>query len=213
MPTPPACCSQGYHGTTATHGGHGDALRLAFRDFELHLLLPAGMAACVTPRAPPTATTVFIYDAYTLRRNVVRALGHAAAHKYDRYFAIAENPILINALLRKNAALDPDYATGFLQRELRHVLAARWPSVRVVDRPADADLVFWMVWDFAFCSVFSPIEALAWEAQKGTLWSTCTEHAKMLAKLQQSPRWQKRGGRDFVFLIDDPHQPTEYGSR
>ena len=170
-------------------------------------------SACLTPRAPPTATTVFIYDAYTLRRNVVRALGHAAARKYDRYFAIAENPILINALLRKNAALDPDYATGFLQRELRHVLAARWPSVRVVDRPADADLVFWMVWDFAFCSVFSPIEALAWEAQKGTLWSTCTEHAKMLAKLQQSPRWQKRGGRDFVFLIDDPHQPTEYGSR
>ena len=70
------------------------------------------MAACVTPRAPPTATTVFIYDAYTLRRNVVRALGHAAARKYDRYFAIAENPILINALLRKNAALDPDYATA-----------------------------------------------------------------------------------------------------
>ena len=72
------------------------------------------MAACVTPRAPPTATTVFIYDAYTLRRTVVRALGHTAARKYDRYFAIAENPILINALLRKNAALDPDYATGFL---------------------------------------------------------------------------------------------------
>ena len=76
-------------------------------------------SACLTPRAPPTATTVFIYDAYTLRRTVVRALGHAAARKYDRYFAIAENPILINALLRKNAALDPDYATGFLQRELR----------------------------------------------------------------------------------------------
>ena len=87
-------------------------------------------SACLTPRAPPTATTVFIYDAYTLRRTVVRALGHTAARKYDRYFAIAENPILINALLRKNAALDPDYATGFLQRELRHVLAARWPSVR-----------------------------------------------------------------------------------
>ena len=67
-------------------------------------------------------------------------------------------------LLRKNAALDPDYATGFLQRELRNVLAARWPNVRVVERPADADLIFWMVWDFAFCAVFSPIEALAWEA-------------------------------------------------
>ena len=36
-------------------------------------------SACLTPRAPPTATTVFIYDAYTLRRTVVRALGHAAA--------------------------------------------------------------------------------------------------------------------------------------
>ena len=79
-------------------------------------------SACLTPRAPPTATTAFIYDAYTLRRTVVRALGHTAARKYDRYFAIAENPILINALLRKNAALDPDYATGFLQRELRHVV-------------------------------------------------------------------------------------------
>ena len=62
-------------------------------------------SACLTPRAPPTATTVFIFDAYTLRRSVVRALGHTAARKYDRYFAIAENPILINALLRKNAAL------------------------------------------------------------------------------------------------------------
>ena len=32
-------------------------------------------SACVTPRAPPT-TTVFIYDAHTLRRTVVRALAH-----------------------------------------------------------------------------------------------------------------------------------------
>ena len=85
-------------------------------------------SACLTPRAPPTATTVFIYDAYTLRRTVVRALGHTAARKYDRYFAIAENPILINALLRKNAALDPDYATGFLQRELREHHHRRIPA-------------------------------------------------------------------------------------
>ena len=67
-------------------------------------------SACISARTPPTATTVFIYDAYTLRRTVVRALGHTAARKYDRYFAIAENPILINALLRKNAALDPDHS-------------------------------------------------------------------------------------------------------
>ena len=39
-------------------------------------------SACLTPRAPPTATTVFIFDAYTLRRSVVRALGHTAARKY-----------------------------------------------------------------------------------------------------------------------------------
>ena len=62
-------------------------------------------SACISARTPPTATTVFIYDAYTLRRTVVRALGHTAARKYDRYFAIAENPILINALLRKNAVI------------------------------------------------------------------------------------------------------------
>ena len=36
-------------------------------------------SACISARTPPTATTVFIYDAYTLRRTVVRALGHAAA--------------------------------------------------------------------------------------------------------------------------------------
>lgn len=75
--------------------------------------------------------------------------------------------------------------------------------MRFVDHPADADAVLWLVWDFALCHA-SGTRLLKWEIGKTRLTASCPAHTALLHALQQTPRWQRHNGRDFVFIVNDP---------
>ena len=75
-------------------------------------------------------------------------------------------------------------------------------NLRIVDSPNDADVVLWLVWDYAFC-LASGVVPLAWERGKGRLTASCTAHVAMMRWLTRTPRWQRMNGRDFAFIVDD----------
>ena len=150
---------------------------------------------------------VYLYTHTALRPIVREVLGTNALHWYDTNYSICA------ATPKTCMHYDAEFPDGILQRELP--LAIRTASLsthngsqsssrnlRIVDSPNDADVVLWLVWDYAFC-LASGVVPLAWERGKGRLTASCTAHVAMMRWLTRTPRWQRMNGRDFAFIVDD----------
>ena len=163
----------------------------------LMLLMPLAAAQphALSPaaEAPPSSPlNLFIYDHRTLRPVVERELGSEALRWFDsNYTACAVTPDACTSF-------DTEYADGWLQRELPLALG---PRVRLVSSPQMADGVLWLVWDYALC-VASGVQPAAWERSKQRLAASCAAHIALLRWLQTTPRWHRKGGADFAFIVD-----------
>ena len=92
----------------------------------------------------------------------------------ERYAEYSQMPWRVN--LPRD---DPEYPDAYVQKELRPWLESRWPRVRVVQTPAEAELVIWAVWDFALCRAANA-SMLEWERLKGRLSCSCAAHRGLL---------------------------------
>jgi hypothetical protein len=150
------------------------------------------MLPCSTPNSHQVR--VFVYDFKTLSPK------HAWWPEYVRF---AEEP----ARLGHGPADDFEWPFAMIQLRLPSLLAIR-PDIVVVDEPRDADLVLWLVWEFAVCRA-SGHRMKQWESQKGHVWGSCPAYTSLVAWLQTTERWAANGGRDFVFMAADAHQVVQ----
>ena len=202
-----------YHGTTATHGGHGDALRLAFRDFELHLLLPAGMAACVTrarrpPRRRSSSTTPTRCAATSSARSATPPPANTTDILRSRRTQFSSTPCCARTRrsipTTRRASCSASCATCSPR--------AGRACASSTGRPTP---IWSSGWFGTSLSAPSSRRSRRWRGKRRR--ARCGRRAPSTRRCSRSCS-SRRAGRSAaaafpVFLIDDPHQPTEYGSR
>mmetsp|Transcript_64524 Transcript_64524/g.154103 ORF Transcript_64524/g.154103 Transcript_64524/m.154103 type:complete len:920 (+) Transcript_64524:181-2940(+) len=148
---------------------------------------------------------VFIYDHLTLGYQARKVLGDASSW-WPNYTHWSEHPL---ELLHQT---DPDYPDPFVALELRAAIESRWQdTLQVVTNPKDADILLWLVWDFALCKAnHTPAEE--WEFDKRRYKQSCPLMWRLWRWLQSTSLWERRDGKDFVFLMADP-EGIEAGRR
>mmetsp|Transcript_63064 Transcript_63064/g.150287 ORF Transcript_63064/g.150287 Transcript_63064/m.150287 type:complete len:649 (+) Transcript_63064:103-2049(+) len=146
------------------------------------------------------AYKVFIFD----HRNLVDfipnwILGNTSkpSHWLHMYQFWSEHPMEV----LKEA--DPDYPDPFVSRDMRTVIAERFPRLSIVDEPSEAQLVFWMVWDYALC-LANGTRIEKWSIGKRRFKHSCPLHWTLWKWLQTTPRWERNGGRDYIIMMADP---------
>jgi len=147
---------------------------------------------------------VFLYNATTLQPVVQKLFQNATW--WSTYASWAESPF---TMPDKNASWDQEPPDVFIQSELPKVLSDRWPEITVVDSAEDADMVLWLVWDYALC-IASGYVPLNWELNKGRLPQSCEAHWKLLEWIQGTPRWRRNNGTDHVFIVDSMYSWESY---
>jgi len=142
--------------------------------------------------------SAFIYDWTTFPADGAKELDkHAPKGWYKKYMHWSGLP---NELI----GVDPEYADPYFQSELRWAITTRWKNIQIVDDPNKAQIVFWLIWDYALCSA-TGAHRLRWEELKGRYSASCHAHWRLLEWLETTPRWRRHKGRDFVVLMVDPH--------
>ena len=160
---------------------------------------PTAVSGWMPPFPPPNATS-------TLGESEMPP-AVLTARWWDMYVRYVEDP----SLLRHGPQHDPEWADHMIISRLPTALVAA--GAQIVRSPAQADMVVWSLWDFGLCAA---VEAEGpakdsnrierWEHLKGHTWGSCAAHGRLLKWLTGTARWKRRGGRDFVFTVNDPHQ-------
>jgi len=125
---------------------------------------------------------------------------------WSTYTSWAKSPF---TMPDKNESWDQEPPDAFIQLELPQVLSDRWPEVTVVDSAEDADMVLWLVWDYALC-IASGHTPAPWERFKGRLSQSCEAHWRLLEWVQGTPRWNRNSGVDYMFIVDSIYSWESY---
>lgn len=155
---------------------------------------------------------IFIYNASTLAPVVKQQFRGTESSWWQSYEQWSRDPLSPPKLhndLTVETARNPEVADGFIQAGLYARLQSRWPNMELVDQADDAEIVLWLVWDFALCMA-SGYKAEKWEVVKGRLAQSCPAHWCLLRWLRETSRWKRSGGADHVFLVANPFSWESY---
>jgi len=148
---------------------------------------------------------IFIYDHASIEQQAGEVLGgnlRRAGHWWWKFKRWSSCPWLLLKDPEGREELDPDYPDPFLTNELPRTLAEKFPDFELVSNPDDADLVLWLLWDFALCLANGTV-AKRWYIGKKRYKNSCPVHWHLWSWVQSTPRWQRNNGRDFVILMSD----------